>query len=351
MEDELTLREQMIGAGVWLSVVLIIALGCWIAATWSQPHRGALCVIGTAAALATGVIAAVPRRPIVRGRYREAFFLSWSMSLVLLITVGAALDRGVRSPIVLLLFLTLVYAALSYPRWAVAVVSGTSLLAVLVLSAVAGTGGHGPSDPIYLIGLMLTLATTGVMCIWQARIQQDARAKLARLSRADPLTGCLNRLGFTERLAAALGGMGGGITGPTLVLLDFDDFKAVNDAAGHSAGDELLCWATAQMASALRPGDALGRLGGDEFAVLLPDSDADHGARIADRLRLALSSRISASVGVASAPADGHDADALHQRADERLYAAKRQSPSSARRRSTNSRSSASIASSIAGAS
>ena len=350
MEDELRLRERMIGAGVWLSVVMIVALGGWIASTWSQPHRGGLTVIAVSAALATVVIAVIPHRAVVRGPYREVFFLSWSLSLIALITIGAGLDRGVRSPMILLLFVTHVYAALSYPRWAVSLVSGVSLLAVLALGLIAGTGGHGPIDPVYLIGLMLTLSVTGVMCIWQARIQQDARSSLARLSRSDPLTGCLNRLGFTERLELALAGS---VTGPTLVLLDFDGFKRVNDEFGHSAGDELLRWATEQMSAALRPGDSLGRLGGDEFAILLPETENGEGRHVAERLRFALASRIAASAGVATAPSDGLSADALHLRADERLYEAKRaaQSPSSARRRATNSRSSASIASSIGGAS
>ncbi len=78
------------------------------------------------------------------------------------------------------------------------------------------------------------------------------------------------------------------------------------------------------MLDALRPGDALGRLGGDEFAAVLPDTDAVQARAVADRLRLALSLRIPASTGAATAPGDGTDADSLHRCADERLYAVKR---------------------------
>jgi diguanylate cyclase (GGDEF)-like protein len=346
MEDELRLRVRMIGAGIWLSVGLLAAVGGWIAATWADPHRGGLAAMAAGAALATSIIAVVPRERIVRSRWREPFFLAWSTSLIVFIAVAAGLDQGVRSPMVLLLFLTLVYAALSYPRWSVALVSSLSLLAVVVLDLVAGAGGKGPSDPVYLVGLMLTLAVTGVMCICQARIQHEARSELSRLSRADPLTGCLNRLGLAERIAAELGAPA---TGPALIRLDFDGFKAVNDELGHAAGDELLCWASQQMRSALRDGDTLARIGGDEFAVLLPRMSAEQGRHVADRLRLTLSTRIGASAGVAAAPDDGESADALHHRADERLYEAKRQSPSSVRRRTTNSRSSSSTASSIGG--
>ena len=125
--------------------------------------------------------------------------------------------------------------------------------------------------------------------------------------------------------------------GLALVLIDFDGFKAVNDEFGHAAGDDLLRWGTAAMGAVLRPGDALGRLGGDEFAALLPDAGIKEAQRASERLRFALAARISASAGIAAAPQDGVDADALHQRADEGLYEAKRQSPSSARRRTTNS--------------
>jgi diguanylate cyclase (GGDEF)-like protein len=349
MEDELRLRTRMIDAGVSLSAVSLVAVGAWIGVTWSSPHRGGLAVMAAGASITTVLIAAVPRARIIDSRHRELFFLAWSLSLIAFITVSAGLDAGVRSPMVLMLFLTLVYAALSYPRWAVAVVSGVSLLAVVALSLIAGTGGHGPTDPVYLGGLMLTLAITGAMCIWQSRLQQEARAELERVSRADPLTGCLNRLGFGERVAKELARVRAGGPGLALVVIDFDGFKAVNDQFGHSAGDELLCWGTGAMMGVLRPGDALGRLGGDEFAALLPEAGTDQARRASERLRFALSARISASAGIAAAPEDGTEADALHHRADERLYEAKRQSPSSARRRTTNSLSSSSTASSMGG--
>lgn len=322
----------MIAAGLWLSTVLLIAVAAWIAATWARPHRGGLLAMAGGAALATAIIAALPRQRIVTSRYREPFFLSWSLSLIVFIAVAAGLDDGVRSPIILMLFLTLVYAALSYPRWAVAVISGVSLVAVLALSLLGGPHGGVPTNPVYLVGLMLTLAVTGVMCIYQARIQQEARAELGRLSRTDPLTGCLNRLGFSERLSAQLDSVRADGRVVALVVLDFDDFKAVNDRHGHSAGDELLCWATRAMTGALRPEDVLGRLGGDEFAALLPAADFEQARHIAERLALALSARIAACFGVACTDGDDVDAEGLYRSADERLYDAKRRRPAVAER-------------------
>jgi diguanylate cyclase (GGDEF)-like protein len=320
MRDDLRLRTRMIGVGLWLSGVLIVAVAAWVAATWGHPHRAGLAVMVAGAALTTAAIAFLPRERIVDSRLREPFFMSWSLSLIVFIAVAAALDSGVRSPLVLLLFLTQIYAALSYPRLAVAVLSIVSLLVVLVLSLFDTDRSGGPTDPVYLVGLMLTLSCSGVMCVLQARIQDQARKELARLSRSDPLTGCLNRLGFAERLGQELRQS----PGVALVVLDFDGFKAVNDQHGHAAGDELLKWAAETMTQALRPSDVLGRLGGDEFAALLPGASAEQARLVADRLRLALSARVCASAGVASTEVDGGEAEVLHHRADERLYRAKR---------------------------
>lgn len=327
MEDELALRTRMIAAGLWLSVLLLGSVGAWVGATWDRPHRGGLLAMVGGAALATVVIALLPRERIVAGRHREVFFLGWSLSLIVFIAIAAGLDDGVRSPIVLMLFLTLVYAALSYPRWAVSVVAGISLLAVLVLSRVTPHPSGGPTDPVYLVGLMLTLAVTGIMCIFQARIQEQARAELARVSRADPLTGAFNRLGFVERVEIELRETERAGSPLALVLLDFDEFKAVNDRFGHPAGDELLRWAAGAMRAALRPGDALARMGGDEFAVVLPRTSLVQAEEIADRLELALSLRVSTSTGAASTDGDGAGAEQLHHEADRRLYAAKRSRP------------------------
>ena len=329
MDEELRLRARMVGAGLWLSAVLIAAVSLWIACTWSRPHRGGMTVMVLGAALTTLLIACLPRERVVASRWREGFFLAWTLSLIAFIAAAADLDVGTRSPIVLTLFLTLVYAALSYPPRSVGFVSVSSLLALAIVSLVHG----GPVTSVYLVGLMLTLTLTGVMCVFQARLQQQARSELRVVSRSDPLTGALNRLGFNERMSVELARAARDGAPLSVALLDFNGFKQINDRYGHSVGDELLCWAVDAMGSALRPGDALARLGGDEFAAVLPATTLQEAAQVADRLTLALSLRISACAGVAGTDRDGTSFELLHQRADQRLYDAKRERPAAPARR------------------
>jgi diguanylate cyclase (GGDEF)-like protein len=150
------------------------------------------------------------------------------------------------------------------------------------------------------------------------RSEQALTARTQQLVEAlgtDALTGATSRTGLESRGEEWLR------EGRpfALMLLDLDGFKGVNDAHGHAAGDELLCWVTDQLRAGLRPSDAAGRLGGDEFALLLPGLDVDGAGAVAERLRSLLSERTSASFGIAAYPARA-DSEALLAAADAELY-------------------------------
>lgn len=152
-----------------------------------------------------------------------------------------------------------------------------------------------------------------------------ARAAVV-LSRSDPLTGTLNRRGFFEELDHAVAQAP--LTGQelSLLLLDLDGFKLVNDRDGHAAGDDILRWVGARLAWLLPPDASAGRLGGDEFAVMLP-ATAHHDARaLAEAIRRALASRIGTSIGVVTTTqlALPADSDTLMREADRLMYAEKR---------------------------
>jgi diguanylate cyclase (GGDEF)-like protein len=153
--------------------------------------------------------------------------------------------------------------------------------------------------------------------------------ELARHDAAhDALTGLLNRRSFDDALAALLSNATRYGTQFSLVLLDVDGLKHLNDTAGHWEGDRLLQAAGSELRRSLRAGDFAARLGGDEFGLLLVSSVRDAAQRLRDRVSEAVSATLgrdaSFSVGVAAAPGESTDASGLYRLADTRLYEDKR---------------------------
>ncbi|GAA3256206.1 diguanylate cyclase domain-containing protein [Dactylosporangium siamense] len=151
----------------------------------------------------------------------------------------------------------------------------------------------------------------------------EARAELRHQALHDPLTGLGNR-NLLEEFTRS--GLRPGVRASVLVL-DLDGFKAVNDTLGHAAGDELLRVVASRLRAHAREGDLVARLGGDEFVVLLPDAADDVAAEVAARLRFALIApiridgrfvQVDASIGAATAT-EG-TLDALLRAADAEMY-------------------------------
>jgi diguanylate cyclase (GGDEF)-like protein len=150
----------------------------------------------------------------------------------------------------------------------------------------------------------------------------------------DALTGLPNREHLQRRLAAALDDVATGRTsGATVMILDLDDFKEVNETLGHQHGDELLVEVAVRLSQVVGPAGTVARLGGDEFAVLLHDTaDEDRVLRIGRRMLRALEQpmaldgleiEVNGSLGVALAPAHADEPAALLKRADMAMYDAK----------------------------
>jgi diguanylate cyclase (GGDEF)-like protein len=314
LDDGLRLRAQSVPVGVFVTFTIVSALSVWVATTWRLPGRGVMAAFLVVAALTGLLVLFLPTDRIIRSRWREPFFASWSLANVVFITALAAVSGGTRSPATLVYFLTMVFAALSYPFALVALVSASSLLGYVSLAVLHQSSTLGPG---MIIVFATCLALVAFMCIWQARLNARQAQHLLRISRTDPLTGCLNRLGFAERFT-------GDVAGTGLVLLDLVGFKAVNDTLGHPAGDELLVWVARTLRALVREDDSVARLGGDEFALILPGLDLAGTEAVATRTRSALAERVQATTGVAAAPADGFVVDALVRAADDRLYASRR---------------------------
>ena len=165
--------------------------------------------------------------------------------------------------------------------------------------------------------------------------QREEREKeLRRLAETDPLTALLNRRSFTEKANAAILASQESATDISLIVVDLDHFKSVNDSYGHPAGDAVIrAFADLLLGLVRTDRDLVGRFGGEEFAILLPGTDRDAALRIALRIEDMLSSRrlpvsetlalqVSASLGIATRSGP-ETLPALVERADRALYRAK----------------------------
>jgi diguanylate cyclase (GGDEF)-like protein len=207
----------------------------------------------------------------------------------------------------------------------------TRLTGVMVLGDRIGAASSFTAEDLRLFE---TLANHAGISLEYDRLEQavtrmrELQARLEHQAYRDSLTGLGNRALFLRRLGESLGRDGGQTT---VLFLDLDDFKAINDARGHAAGDKVLCEVGERIRACVRPHDLAARLGGDEFAVLLEDVTDAHGEEAAERVlellgRPALEGErvwVHGSIGIASARAGSVGADELIRRADVAMYRAK----------------------------
>ena len=173
------------------------------------------------------------------------------------------------------------------------------------------------------VELVERFATMAALAYDSARQRDRLREEV----RTDGLTGLLNHRGSQERLRTALDEADGEPV--SVVVIDLDHFKRINDSHGHAEGDRALAAAAARLRGVVRDSDAVGRLGGEEFVLLLPGVPAEAAREAAERARAAVAEvhagggPLACSAGVASSPADATDAAELLACADAALYAAK----------------------------
>jgi diguanylate cyclase (GGDEF)-like protein len=153
--------------------------------------------------------------------------------------------------------------------------------------------------------------------------------ELEQLATKDPLTGCLNRRAFFERLQTEFLLSQRHNHDLACIMLDIDHFKAINDRHGHSAGDEVLKALAETLRSTLRVTDAVCRYGGEEFCILLPSTDAEKATVVADYARCRIAEnkvqdiQVTASFGVSGLAAGMTDPKQMLDQADKALYQAK----------------------------
>ncbi len=203
----------------------------------------------------------------------------------------------------------------------VVLVAAVALPVALLLS--------GPTrDPLLVVLVLAVTAALVVVSALNERSLRRSHERLAALAMRDPVTGIANRRVFDQTLERALERCRVAGDPVTVVLVDIDNFKQVNDEHGHTTGDAVLCAVAEALARDTRGFDFVARWGGDEFAIVLPGTSIADAGSVAVRLCTTMASAvshppISLSMGWASAPDQGLDRSALIAAADGALYAAK----------------------------
>ena len=231
---------------------------------------------------------------------------------------------------------------LALPKWrAISIIVAASVGGSLLLTAIAMTLLGAPQRT-FLIAMavatampMLVAGPVGIVLMRLLHELDAARILAQTLANTDALTGALNRRNFMEAGALVLARARHDGMPMSVLMLDVDDFKRVNDRYGHQAGDDALQMTARVCMQTLRPTDMLARWGGEEFVALLPSTAPADAIRISERLCNAIAGgtvmagtsppiRITVSIGVATTVQDGVGLEALLSRADAAMYAAKR---------------------------
>ena len=278
-----------------------------------------------------------PQLQCRRRQFFEAMALLLAVVSLGLIVFGNVLPQhGVDYPIWFFCIPLLVWIAARFGQRETAT-------ATFLLSAIATWGtlrGFGPfvrtspHESLLLLQTLMGVIAMMAMALSASLFERKRlEAHLVHLADHDPLTDLLSRRGFHAELWRQLAkAKRYGVRG-SLLFLDLDDFKRVNDTLGHAAGDQVLSNVAALLRARLRDTDLLARLGGDEFAILLPHTSDEQARAVAEQLLAAIRGQtividgrpvtVSASIGIALFPDHGHSVEELLGGADASMYQAK----------------------------
>ncbi|MBW1721705.1 MAG: sensor domain-containing diguanylate cyclase [Deltaproteobacteria bacterium] len=215
-------------------------------------------------------------------------------------------------------------------------IRSAAILPIFLNQELIGSLNHGdPSAERYVPGMNTTLLERLAVKISICLSNVTAHEKLRILASKDPLTGLLNRGVIEAVMQREVNRALRYDTPLSLIFIDLDDFKTVNDSHGHDAGDALLKYLGSHLVEKSRESDVVGRFAGDEFVILLPSTNSREALKLAQRIKRNLLQNplkyngktipVSFSYGISHIHDDGvKDPASLVKKADERLYRAKR---------------------------
>jgi len=323
------LTHLLLGFGVFLMETLVVML--YLALTPHGPHRQLLWWI--VAAWLVSAVAAVVFAPFIATRpWRSTYSVCWTIVSTYAVGLVAMFDGGVTSPILLLLFLPLAYGTLMFTPRSAAVCSVSALVTLSVVVAVnrglSAVAGRTFMLFASLAGAAVLSATAAVNRSRIERYETSLLATVADLASTDELTGCRVRRVLRQRTEEEIERALRCGSSLTLLMIDVDQFKAVNDNYGHVIGDQVLAAIGRILLSNVRTFDVASRLGGDEFALLLPETDVKGAVIVAERIFRDLAAEgdvpITISIGVSSLDRMLPTVEHLFDEADLALYQVKR---------------------------
>jgi diguanylate cyclase (GGDEF)-like protein len=312
---------------VVLSLGVALTIGAVLPTTAPADRAGLL--LGSGMVAVAGVLWFVFVRP---GRFgdRQIFIACAIAQLIMLVTLEATGGLGsMYFPYYLLPLLVMVMAASREQTLVLGVLAGAGLLGIAVVGSDADQQAitRDAFAVRFLELLTFTIAATAAsqaMGAIRSSLAAQTRA-LAQQARSDPLTGLGNRKALLDDLPRLLSAAERRGAALTVVALDLDGLKSVNDRHGHAAGDRLLCAFSDLLRACVRAQDLAVRAGGDEFILVLPDTDAAGARHLLERVEGAASlasTGVRFSAGTATSTA-GMTADWLLALADDALYAQK----------------------------
>lgn len=257
-----------------------------------------------------------------------------TLVMIVFITWVLAYTGRLESPLLNLYLLVIITTALTLGKRVTLLVMALLAGCYLWLGYDGVTDGRGLTS--FATTLMIKLAPLLLVAYITTMLAVDIRRAVTQvrtLAETDVLTGLFNMRAFTVLAENVLKQAARYRRPFSLLMIDSDSLKAVNDRYGHEAGNELLRLTTRSIRKELRESDLVARYGGDEFIVLLPETGASGAMHVAEKIRRSIAYTplhyngtdipITASIGVACYPEHGASLDVLKQKADQAMYASK----------------------------